>query len=261
MVARSSLGAALDQAPDEVEPHAADARLVELAQLGVGDVRPDGRDAACPAAGRPHGVDHRAVVRAVAGGLDDDVAADPEVVAQREQLLLAGVARGVLALRREGELVARPEDVAVRVDRADREREGRGRGLRYQSSHPGVVTNVELIRPPRRVCPAVPGDATSPTVVVARYKPKLLTLCRDAPRHGCRCACRVRSRSRPARTASRGRRGPTTTISRRRHPSTVQLKGEHHRRASTHGQRNGAATATIERSIRRRDPQAAAEER
>ena len=80
-----------------------------------------------PAAGGADGVDHRPVVGAVAGGLDDDVAADSEVVAQREELLLARVAGRVLALGREGELVARPEDVAVGVDRAGRQRE-RGRG-------------------------------------------------------------------------------------------------------------------------------------
>ena len=65
---------------------------------------PDGGDAARLAAGRLERIDHRAVVGAVAGGLHDDVAREAEVVAQREQLLLARVAGRVLALGRVGEL-------------------------------------------------------------------------------------------------------------------------------------------------------------
>ena len=70
-------------------------------------------------------VDHRAVVGAVAGGLHDDVAREAEVVAQCEELRLAGVARRVLALGRERELRARAEHVAMRIDAARRRREAR----------------------------------------------------------------------------------------------------------------------------------------
>jgi hypothetical protein len=42
----------------------------------------------------------------MAGGLHDHIALKAQVVAQREQLLLAGVARRVLALGRVGKLIA-----------------------------------------------------------------------------------------------------------------------------------------------------------
>ena len=54
-----------------------------------------------------------------------DVAREAEVVAQREQLRLARVARGVLPLGRVRKLRARAEHVAVRVHRAGRRREPR----------------------------------------------------------------------------------------------------------------------------------------
>ena len=94
-------------------------------QLAVGDAAADGGHAARPAAARAARVGHRAVVRAVAGGLHDDVAREAEVVAQREQLRLARVAGGVLPLGRVRELRARAEHVAVRVHRAGRRREPR----------------------------------------------------------------------------------------------------------------------------------------
>src|SRR5690606_16176575 len=94
----------------------ANARLVERVQLGLGDTGPDGGDTLGPALGRADSVDHRGVVRPVTGGLHDDVLVEAEVVAQREQLLLGGVAGGVLALRRIWELSAGSEDVAVSVD-------------------------------------------------------------------------------------------------------------------------------------------------
>ena len=88
------------------------------------------------------GIDHRAVVGAVAGGLHDDVAREAEVIAQREQLRLAGVAGRVLSLGRVGELRARAEHVAVRVHRAGRRREAAAcSGCGYQSSQPGVFSN------------------------------------------------------------------------------------------------------------------------
>ena len=129
-------GCGVDQAPHEVEPHPPDPGLVELAQLGVTDIRSDGRDAAGPAVGRAHGVDHRPVVRAVARGLDDHVAAHAEVVAEGEELVLARVARRVLALGCEGERGAGPEHVAVRVDRARGEGERGNRGLRIPVQPP-----------------------------------------------------------------------------------------------------------------------------
>ncbi len=117
------LGRGVHQPPQEVEPYAAHARLVQVAQLLLGDVGADGGDAAGPAAGRAYGVEHGGVVRAVTGGLHQDVARDAQVVAEGEQIRLAAVAGGVLPLGREGELGLGSEDMAVRVDRAGRQGE------------------------------------------------------------------------------------------------------------------------------------------
>ena len=65
---------------------------------------------------------------------------ETQVVAQCEQLILAGVAGRVLALGREGEDVARTEDVAVRVDGARREDERRRRGARGRSASQSAST-------------------------------------------------------------------------------------------------------------------------
>ena len=99
------LGGGTDQALEEVEPHAPHTASSSLRSSRLGDIRTDGGDTARPATGGLDGVDHGAVVRAVAGCLHDDVAADAQVVAEGEKLLLARVARGVLALGRERELV------------------------------------------------------------------------------------------------------------------------------------------------------------
>ena len=53
----------------------------------------------------------------------------PKVVAQRKELVFAGVAGRVLSLGGEGELVAGSKDVTVRVDRTGREAERRRRRL------------------------------------------------------------------------------------------------------------------------------------
>ena len=63
----------VDEALDEIEAHAADARAVEPLQFVVAHVAPDRRDAARLAAARQAGVDHRAIVGAMAGRLHDDV--------------------------------------------------------------------------------------------------------------------------------------------------------------------------------------------
>ena len=112
----------VDQPLDEIEAHAAHARLMKPLQFCVGHVAPDGRDAARFAVARKQGVDHRAVVGAVTGRLHDHVAIEAEMVAQREQLRLAGVARGVFALGRIRKLGARPEHMAMRVDGSGRKR-------------------------------------------------------------------------------------------------------------------------------------------
>ena len=45
------------------------------------------------------------------------------MIAQREQHVLAGIAGGVFALRREWKFIAGTEDMAVRIDRAGRRSE------------------------------------------------------------------------------------------------------------------------------------------
>src|SRR5208282_1265353 len=74
------------------------------------------------------GVDHRAVVGAVAGRLNDDVAGKAQVIAEREELRLARVAGRVLALGRVREFGAGAEHVAMRIGAARRDPEARPAG-------------------------------------------------------------------------------------------------------------------------------------
>jgi hypothetical protein len=132
----------VDQPLDEVEAHAAHAGGVQACSSASVTLRltvatPRALPFDCDA-----GVDHRAVVGAVAGGLHDHVAREAEVVAQREELLLAGVAGRVLALGREGEFGAGAEHVAVRVDAAGRQLErGLGWGRRTSPASRGSSRN------------------------------------------------------------------------------------------------------------------------
>lgn len=102
---------------------------MERVQFLVGHRALDGRHAARLAVGAPKGIDQGAVIGAMAGGLDDDIALETEEVAQGEELLPRRVARRIFTLRREGEDIARPEDVAMGIDRAFRQLEFRLRGV------------------------------------------------------------------------------------------------------------------------------------
>ena len=119
------LGREVHQALDEVEAHAAHTGVVHGLQFVVGHAALDGGHAARLAVAVHQRIDHGAVVGAVAGGLHDHVARKTQVVAQRKELRLGGVAGRVLALGRVGELGAGAEHVAVRVHRAGRHLEGR----------------------------------------------------------------------------------------------------------------------------------------
>ena len=110
----------IDQALDEIKPHAANAGSVHAIELVVGHLFAHEGDALGPALRRFERVHHGAVVLAVAGGLDDHVLVEAEKVAQREQLFLRRIAGRVFALRRIGEFGLRPEHVAMRIDRAGR---------------------------------------------------------------------------------------------------------------------------------------------
>ena len=61
------------------------------------------------------GIDHGAVIRAVAGGLHNHVAGKAQVVAQRKQLILGRIAGRVLALGCKRELDARAKHMAMGV--------------------------------------------------------------------------------------------------------------------------------------------------
>jgi hypothetical protein len=65
-------------------------------------------------------IDHRAVIAAVAGSLDYDVAGETEMISQGIQLLPGRVAGRVFALWCIGKLGTGPEYMTVRVHRACR---------------------------------------------------------------------------------------------------------------------------------------------
>ena len=111
----TSLGVEFDQPLDEVEAHALDAGTIERLEVVVGEALVDERDALGPAVRAFERIDQRPVVGVVTGRLHDHVLVEAEEVAQREQLLLRRVARGVFALRRERKLRLRPEHVAMRA--------------------------------------------------------------------------------------------------------------------------------------------------
>ena len=132
------VGLGVDQSAHKVEAHTANTRLVHLGELLVAHVGLDRRDPAGPAVGGGQRVEHRGVVRTVARRLDDDVAFDPEVIAQGKQLLLARVARRVLALGREGELLTGTENVTVRVDGPTGQHETWRAGTRVKDQPVGI---------------------------------------------------------------------------------------------------------------------------
>src|SRR5271166_51832 len=115
----------VDEPFDEIEAHAAHARLVEPLELIVARVALYGRDAARFACAREAGVDHRAVVGAVARRLHHDIASEPQMIAQGEELGLACVAGRIFALGRVWERGPGPEHVAVRIDAARRQAKAR----------------------------------------------------------------------------------------------------------------------------------------
>jgi hypothetical protein len=120
----------------EVETCAPNPSLVQFAQLGISDGAIDGGDAACLVTGRAQRIDQRAIVGAVAGGLDDDVLVEAQSIAQREELLLRGIRWRVLAFGRVRKHVARPEDVAMCIHRSRRDLERRCRGIRVIDEPP-----------------------------------------------------------------------------------------------------------------------------
>ena len=126
----------IDQPFDEIEPDTANTGRIHPVQLVIGNVMRHHGNPAGHAAGGLKRVDHRAVVLAVAAGLHDHVAGQAQMVAKREQLVLAGISGGVFALGRKGKFRGRAEDMAMRVDRPSR---GYEIGL-FRAGVPGHLT-------------------------------------------------------------------------------------------------------------------------
>src|SRR5205814_9800834 len=90
-------------------------RSSDLRKFPLGDAGRHGRDPARPSIGAPERIHYGAIVAAVTGGLNDDVALKPEVIPQAPELHLRRIARRVAALRGIGKLRAGPEHVTVSV--------------------------------------------------------------------------------------------------------------------------------------------------
>ena len=85
------LGGVVDQALEEVEADAADAALVQRRKFGFGNGGIDHGDAPREAIALRDGVERGSVVGAVAAGLNDDIAREAQMIAQREQHVRPGV--------------------------------------------------------------------------------------------------------------------------------------------------------------------------
>jgi len=119
----------VDETLDEVEANAAHAGPVQRLKVGIADVAPHRGDATRHAVRMNERIDEGAVVGAVAGCLDDDVAGETEPVAQREQLLARGIAGRVFALGREREALAGTENMTMGIDGPRRQAELRDRRI------------------------------------------------------------------------------------------------------------------------------------
>ena len=80
---------------DEVEPDAADAGLVELGEIGVGERVVDHRHPGEPTLTPDDRVDHRRVVGAVAARLDEHRPRQAKTILQALEVVTSGVRRGV----------------------------------------------------------------------------------------------------------------------------------------------------------------------
>ena len=80
------------------------------------------------AARSPEGIEHRAVVCAVTGGLYHHIFIKAQVITQRKKLCSGRITRGVFALWRVRKLRAWTKDVAVGVNRTGRQMQMRSAG-------------------------------------------------------------------------------------------------------------------------------------
>ncbi len=91
----------------EVEAGAADADVVEPADVGVGERLVDHGDAGVPAVAASDGVDHRGVVGAVALACTNTARRQPEPMLEPLELVDARIGRGVGAVGGEREALPR----------------------------------------------------------------------------------------------------------------------------------------------------------
>ncbi len=102
---------------DEIEAHAANPALLQSGVIPVGESFIDDGDAAITAAARGNGIEHRAVVCAVAARLNDYSPLDAENFVQGREALLGSVGRRVGAIGCVGKFRGGTEDVTMRVAR------------------------------------------------------------------------------------------------------------------------------------------------
>ena len=105
----------------EVEAAAAEAAVVQFAKAALGDAVVDIGDGAKGAVAHRDGVERHAVVGAVHAGVDDDGAADPELLVQRPEILQRRIGRRIGPSRRVRVFVTGAEDVGMRVARQRRQ--------------------------------------------------------------------------------------------------------------------------------------------
>ena len=109
----------------EVEAAAAKAAFVQFAKAALGNGIVDIGDGAKGAVAHGDGIQRHAVVGAVHAGIDDDGAADPELLVQRPEIFQRRIGRRIGPSRRVGVFVTGAEDVGMRVTRQRRELEFR----------------------------------------------------------------------------------------------------------------------------------------
>ena len=114
---------------DQIEAHAADAGVVERADLIRGNVRLDHGDAAQPLPAARQRVEQRAVVGAVDARLHQHRAVDPEHAEQMQIVVERRIRRRVDALLRVGEGIGRTADMGVGIAGAGRQPRARRAGI------------------------------------------------------------------------------------------------------------------------------------
>ena len=109
----------------EIEAHAAHAAVMEVVKVLLGDAFLDDGNAPIAATRRGDGVEHGAVVAAMAARLHDDRPLDAEEAMERYEAFLRRIGWCVASARAVREFRRRPEHVAVGIARLWRRHEAR----------------------------------------------------------------------------------------------------------------------------------------